>query len=118
MSILEKIHKQLNLDRETIEALNKDGNNENAYRSIDHSFWSLEKENLDELSIILKNMEFDNPEVKEGRTDDGDKYYYLETKTKDNTKYHNIVKTSVLMECLAVIHHVEYDGWGTTIETT
>jgi len=118
MKIIESIHNQLKLDRKTIDALKKDGNNDKVYRPIDHSFWSYEKENLSELAALLKIMDFENTKVKEGKTEEGETYFYLETKSNDNTEYHQIVKTSVLMECLAAIFKVGYDGWGTKVETT
>jgi regulator of RNase E activity RraB len=95
-----------------------EGNNDKIYRSIDHSFWSEQKENLIELESLLKKMEFENPKVQKGKSKEGKTYFYLETKSKGNTEYHQIAKTSVLMECLAAIFRVEYDGWGASVENT
>lgn len=118
MSIRDDFEHQLGVDEKMIAHLRSRGNVDSIRRPIDHSFWAEDRAGLDDLATLLKRLAFTDPTVKEGVAEDATRYFYLETQTVSDTQWHSIVKTSLLMSCLAAIFRVGYDGWGTLVKAT
>lgn len=102
-------------DSETLKKFRDAGDDEQIVRLIDHSFTSENESSLAELSECLESMQFGNVALSQSEDTAS---YLLECTSIDCTEFHNIVKTSVLMDMLAQQFGVEYDGWGCSVVTS
>ncbi len=112
------INRRMNFDIETKKALEAQGDVEMTWHTVEHHFLADRKAVLDDVARIGRMLCFAHSEIKEGRTQQGAQYWYFDLLSQTNTHLAELARQSILMFSLAEAYGAEYDGWGTSVETT
>ncbi|QGX40121.1 ribonuclease E inhibitor RraB [Permianibacter aggregans] len=103
----EQYKQQIELDKSTLRSLAEKGDDDQVVRLIDHTFTSDDEQKLISLSELLLLMDFSNLIIDKHHSG-----YFLKCTSIDCTDFHNITKTSILLNAISEEYSVHYDGWG------
>ncbi|GAA5216879.1 ribonuclease E inhibitor RraB [Corallincola platygyrae] len=114
MSELEQeIAEQLEINRETVEALLEDGSDADAEYTLEHHFASDNFDRLEKLAVDAFKKGFEVTDAEELELEEGGMLICCDVIAKSPLNIEKIDQQTQEMFALAEKHDVHYDGWGT-----
>jgi regulator of RNase E activity RraB len=109
----QEMAEQLEINRETVEALLEDGSAADAEYTLEHHFASDDFDRLEKLALDAFKQGFEVTDAEELELDDGELLLCCDVVAKSPLDVAAIDKQTDQMFALAEKHGVHYDGWGT-----
>ncbi|RCU51762.1 MULTISPECIES: ribonuclease E inhibitor RraB [Corallincola] len=109
----QEIAEQLEINRETVEALLEDGSQPDAEYTFEHHFASDDFDQLEKLVLDAFKQGFEVTDAEELEMEDGELLLCCDVIAKGPLNIEKIDKQTNEMFAFAEKHDVHYDGWGT-----
>ncbi len=113
MTIFDELHANAHADNDLLFKNDAEGDLFTKFRDVDFAFKSVEKENADDLCAYVNGKNFGNASVR--RADDG--LYWTNVVIHMPITQNVACSISAFMVCLGRLFRVEYDGWGSVVQT-
>jgi hypothetical protein len=113
MSIVDSLRENALADNELLRKNDARGDVFDKPRDVDFAFKTNDKERAESLCEFVKGMNFGSPSVTLG--DDG--VYWIVNVIQMPITQHLLCSVSGFMVCLGRLFQVEYDGWGSIIQS-
>jgi hypothetical protein len=113
MTLFDELHRNALADNDLLFKNDAEGDVFTISRNVDFAFRTNDKENADDLCAYINGKNFGKASVT--RADDG--LYWVIVVIQMPITQNLVCSVSAFMVCLGRLFRVEYDGWGSVVQT-